>query len=119
MKQLLIILSILWTVNISGKRSLIYNLDDAPIVISRMIKKHLVGLGSSLSKKNHLEPGLSQGDKMSNMRFYLQSFLFRIQPFVSFDLGVANLKISPFFEVRVKRSPPKGWQPYTPRIKNQ
>ena len=114
MKLLVGILSILWSVSISGEESYNYDFEDAPVVISRMLEEHLIGLESNLSEKSNTEPKIFEESKTSNIRFYLQRFLFRIQPFVSFDVGVANLKLSPFFEIRVKRSPPKGWQPYQP-----
>ena len=102
------------TLSVSGERKKDYDLDDAPEIISRMLDNHLNGFEASLPRNTATKAKVFEGGNSDNVGFYLQRFLFRIQPFVTFDVGVANLKVSPFFEVRVKRTPPKGWEPYHP-----
>lgn len=114
MRILFGILFIFLTLSVSGERKKDYDIDDAPEIISRMLDKHLKEFDIRSPRYNGEEAKVFEGEKSDNFRFYLQRFLFRIQPFITFDVGVANLKVSPFFEVRVKRKPPKGWKDYTP-----
>ena len=108
MKLVASVFCVLWALSVSGERRSDYDLEDAPDVVSSLLEKHLNGLESGLARSSHARASvIKQGDS-PDVGFYLQRFLFRIQPFVTFDVGVVNLKVSPFFEVRVRRTPPKG-----------